>query len=260
MNAQKKYMAEQIKKSPIPMWAVIAASIIITLLFIKFCTNNKSEKIDVKPVKQTHADDSVRMVEEAKKYKQQADENLRRAQEAEQKYEKASSSLASMVEENKRLLNNRKPVVAVQTGDGITTVPQEFIDDCEGCFTQLAKTNDSAIAYQQEAQALRAVMEAQNTADSQRIVQLEADKLRLNKSYNDMRIAAEVNAKYLEPRRKVKTGLIGTFGSSFLPTGVGVGLMYEDKKDRNFGLEATFGNRPPAYEAFMYVPFTLRNK
>lgn len=254
-------MAEQAKKLGIPMWAIIVVSIIITILFMKFCTNNNPPaKVDVRPIEQLHAEDSIRMANEARAYKRERDSFARSLAELKQKQETTYNSLTSVIAQNKQLIKNRIKTDFDSSLKGATVVPQEFIDDCEGCFTQLAKTNDSAIAYQQEANALRAVLEAQNQADSQRIAQLEADKLKLNKSYNDMRIAAEVNAKHLEPRRKVKTGLIGTFGNSFLPTGVGVGLMYEDKKDRNFGLEATFGNRPPAYEAFMYVPFTLRNK
>ena len=253
-------MAEQAKKYSVPIWAVVVA-IVATIVLMKFCGGSKNvEKIDTASIKKQHIEDSISLLKQREIYEQHADSLKRVAIYYEFQYTMASARMGNVISENQKLINKRNSPPFGQIDTTQVIVPQEFINDCEGCFAQLEKTNDSAIAYKQETEALHAVMQAQNEADSQRIAQLEAEKLRLNKDYNDMRIAAEVNAKYLEPRRKVKTGLIGTFGNSFLPTGVGVGLMYEDKKDRNFGLEATFGNRPPMYEAFMYVPFTLRNK
>lgn len=252
-------MADPKYKLMIPIWAV-AVAIIATIVLMKFCNGGKPvKKIDTAVIEKQHIEDSIAMDRERIRHQNEVDSLKSVFQQKEFDYIIASMRIDNVVQENKSLIAKHKARPPVNVGAGITTVPQEFIDDCEGCFTQLIKTNDSAVAYKQEAEALRAVMAAQNEADSQRIAQLEQDKLRLNKHYNDMRIAAEVNAKYLEPRRKVKTGLAGTFSDSFLPNGVGVGLMYEDKKDRNFGVEALFGNRPPLYVARVYVPFTLLN-
>jgi hypothetical protein len=253
-------MAEKAAEyKPVHIWAAVAAGIILAVMFIKFCTNSGPViKDGTTATVQQHDNDSITMAQQAQAYQQQVEALKRRAEQVEKKYAHADSSLRLIILQNKALIKARRSPQVAPTDTSTTIVPQEFIDDCEGCFTQLAKTSDSATAYQQETHALRTLLHAQNAADSQRIVQLESDKLALNKGYNDMRLEAEADAKRLAPRRKVKTGLIGTFGNSLLPNGVGIGLMYEDKKDRNFGLEATFGNRPPAYEAFMYVPFSLK--
>jgi hypothetical protein len=246
-----------VKIKTIPPWVLILLGAIAVLLFLKFCFKNESiPPPNLDAIKKQHNLDSIEFEETKKKWQSERNDLTAQVQELNIKNESTTNHLNKILSDNKRLIDKfySKPIPG-KDSSGQTIVPNEFIDDCKDCFTQIAATSDTVEKYKSEAEGLRVLYVSAASIDSARIAELEKEKLKLNKDYNDIRIAAEVNAKYLEPRRKLKVGIAGMLNNKFLPNGIGPSFMYQDKKDRNIGYRPLFGNGEPMHIIDILVPF-----
>jgi len=251
-----------IKKQFIPTWAQIAIVCIIILVCVKFCPSKpKPQDAQIAALKLQHEIDSVQALIRATLYADTIAAIKKDKERAFMQYQHATTDLNKTLAENKRLINKYQTTNYNQIVDSSAVLmPAEFVNDCKDCFTRLEITTDSIEYFKYQADAIQTLYISQSSIDSARIMELEKQKIKLNKDYNDMRMAAEVQAKALQPTRKIKTGIAARLNDKFLPNGVGPGLMYEDKKDRDFAVKALFGNGPPSYVVDVYVPFTFKNK
>ncbi len=253
-------MAEDNNRTIIPGWVQIAALAAIILLVVKLC-HKETKTVDTSAIQARHIEDSLRLIEISRRLSDSAAAIKERARINDSVMVSKDRKLKDLFIENRRLdsLYTTKWISANFPSHDTdqVIVPNEFIDDCQSCFDQLDKTTKEADGYRLSASAMQELYINQSSIDSQRIDELEKQKLRLNKDYNDMRIAVEVNTRSLLPRRKIKTGIAGMVNNKFLPNGIGPGLMYEDKKDRNYSIKALFGSGQPLYVVDIFVPFSL---
>lgn len=247
----------QIKTIAIPWWAQLLMGAIVAIIFLRFCDGKKDNTLQkiAAAIQKQHLEDSIKYSKREKELKDSA--HVIRQQLAANKLllTNKDTELANTLAQNKVLIkkyNQQWHGMPVDTS--ATLVPAAFVNDCKDCFTQLEKTTDQAEQYKYQADQMQVLWMSQAAIDSARIMECDSARLRANKSYNDLRMAVEINTRSLEPRRKLKVGIAGRFDNQFLPSGVGPGIMYEDKKDRSFGFRPIYGNQQPAYILDVHVP------
>jgi hypothetical protein len=254
--------SQPVKKQFLPTWAQLAILGVIILLVIKFCpTKPKPQDAQIAALEAQHSMDSVEALIRATLYADTLAKLKKEKERALMQYEHASSDLNKTISLNRELIKKHNATDYSRIVDtSAVLMPCEFVNDCKDCFDRLEKTTDSVEFYRFAADQTQVLFISQASIDSARIDQLEKEKLKLNQQYNDMRISAEVNARSMESTWKIKTGIAGRLNDKFLPNGVGPGIMYEDKKGRDFSVKALFGSGPASYIIDVFVPFSFKNK
>jgi len=134
-----------------------------------------------------------------------------------------------------------KKIEGFNSDTGYVLAPNEYINECEGCF-------DALITYKKENQQLRferdsydTIMRAQASIQENRIAQLEKEKLAFAKAFSERTL---LNA---EPTRKLKASAMGMLNDLFIPNAGGAGLIYEDKKFNEYGAHVLLSSRGNIY-------------
>lgn len=244
-------------KFAIPWWVLIILGVSIAFIYFKFCAKHTIQDNSIASVYKQHIDDSIAHVQKERQLIDSANKISSKLDSVNSLLAASNHSLQNIIIQNRKLVYKYKNQNRI-SDTGTILVPPDFVDDCKDCFTQLEKTTDSIDQYRYQANQMQVLYISQTQIDSQQIAECQAQKLRINKDYNTLRMAIEVNSKSLEPRRKLKIGIAGSFNNKLMPNGIGPGLMYEDKKDRNFGFKPIFGTGEPLYIVDIFVPFSLR--
>jgi hypothetical protein len=123
---------------------------------------------------------------------------------------------------------------------GYVLAPNEYVNECEECFTTLG-------TYKKESQQLRferdsydTLMRAQARIQENRIAQLEKEKQSFAQAFSEATTAAE-------PKWKIKASAMGMLNDLFIPNAGGAGLIYEDKKENEFGFHVLLSGRGNMY-------------
>lgn len=210
-------------------------------------------------LEQRHIEDSIKFKRTVDEYNRALFKIAKQRDSISFIHETTTKSLIDIIKQDRAIIAkyeaSKKPA---KDASGQTVVPNEFIDDCKNCFTQLSATADTIEKFKSESAALEQLHVAQMQADSMHISELEAQKLSINKDYNNMGMAAAAWAKAAEPRRKIKIGIGAILNNKFLPNAVGPAFMYQDKKDRNIEYQPMFGNGEPMHVITVLVPFNWR--
>lgn len=240
------------KTTVVPAWVLIAIGALAVFLFIKYCTGGNV----IQPIKidnTQHVQDSIEGAKREQAIRDTANRLAGQLVVARDSMDRRSRQLTELVNENKRLITRyRAATYPVDTS--ATLVPAAFIDDCETCFSNLERTNQAMQGYKQQSELTQQLSIDQSKIDSTLISELQDQKLKLNKDYNDMRMAAETNGRLALPKRQFKIGLSGQLNSIFLPKAVGPSVMYQDKKGRSFDAKALYGSGPTSYVVSAHAP------
>lgn len=246
------------KISTWPTWVLLAIGICLVVLLIKVCSGNKTTSIDIRTLQAQHLRDSIAALQKEHAYQDTIAKIKQQIAVKNDSIKISSKRIDDLIAENKVLIQKRKntnaPASNYPVDTSATLVPAEFINDSEDCFTNLEKTNQAIEGYKQQVEVVQALYIDQAKIDSAQIADLQAQKIKLNKDYNDMRMAAEANAKAFAPKRSLKFGLAGQLNSLFLPNGIGPGVMYEDRKGRTVDAKAIYGSLQPTYVISVHAP------
>lgn len=157
------------------------------------------------------------------------------------------------------LLKRYKPVVA-NTDTSITTVPNAFIADCSDCFTELKNGQQLVLKYKAEKDNQEYQYKSQIKTKDNRIKSLELINTGVTKSYKSLLDSAgKLNARS-EIRRTLylKLGMLSI--NQTLPNSAGVGLVYQDKMKRLFGVGYYVSPFGSIYSADIAFPLSLKHK
>lgn len=243
----------------IPAWAIFLIGAIIAILFLRFCTkvfDKKQTLIDTTSIQKQHIYDSLKsaarenaLIDSAKKIRGRLDSVTARLKSTDAK-------INTIVAANKKLIAKANWGYFKDTSASL--VPAEFVNDCKDCLSQLQTSNDAIDKLRYEHDQITTLYLSQAQIDSIQLEECQQQKQKLNKQYNDIAMAINLNSKLFEPKRKLKIGIAGRLSDLFLPNGIGPVVMYEDKKDRNFGFRPIYGNGKPQYIIDVLVPFSLK--
>lgn len=159
-----------------------------------------------------------------------------------------------------RVLNNRitalrkvhKPI-SPSVDTNVTTVPNEYINECEGCYDALASAQDKGLKYKAELDNKDQVYLSKLNTLNRRIKILETQNSKLSKDYRGALDSMPSGLK-----RTLFFTVSAMSVSSVLPNAIGAGFMYEDKRRRIYGAKYYVSNVGPIYSAELSFPLSLR--
>lgn len=157
-------------------------------------------------------------------------------------------------------LKKRYKPVTVSVDTNITTVPNEYIQDCADCFLFLDKSKELTLKLRAEQDNLNAAYKTKSNIQENRIKELGLEKTQLNNTLTStLKVVSEYEDKN-KPRRKLLFSMNAIAINATYPTGLGAGLIYQDKLNRLYGGHVFGTNVGPVYMAQFALPLSLRNK
>jgi len=154
-------------------------------------------------------------------------------------------------------LRGRYKPIAPSVDTSVTTVPNEYIEDCAGCFDRLGKAQQLGIRYKAELDNKDQVYASKINVLNKRVGILEKHNEQLGKSYRSLLDSVPVKSD-------IRRTLFLTMGvmaiNTNMPNAIGGGLMYEDKRRRIFGAKAYISKYGNVYQADVSFPLSLRIK
>ena len=168
--------------------------------------------------------------------------------------EKAEANLEKQITINNALIEKHKMGKYADTN--ATLVPAEYISDCEGCFTNLEKTNKEVIRYKNDVNALQYKLKQQDGLYQSRFKQLNEEKLGF---YNKMNALAK-QQKEVADKFKPHGRLYLSWGVlwSPWPIAAGAGIMYQTKHYFQYGATIYYGDRGTIVGTTMHFPLSIK--
>lgn len=142
----------------------------------------------------------------------------------------------------------------------VTMVPNEYIENCADCFILLDKSKEATKRQMTEQGHLASAYKDKINTQGKRITQLGSENAQLKDNLNSAIDIAKENQKKYEPRRKVLLSMSAIAINANYPTGVGAGLIYQDKLNRLYGGHVFGTNVGPVYMAQFALPLSLRRQ
>lgn len=140
----------------------------------------------------------------------------------------------------------------------IMQVPTEYVSECKECFDQLPIIKATTKYLEVRFDSLKTSAITKYSIQEKRIKQLNNEKGKLTALFNDCIAAANEQKKIYSPRRKVlfSLGMIGV--NSYTPTGVGIGGIYQDKKNQLFSGMIYATNVGTIYSGAISFPLSFK--
>lgn len=170
--------------------------------------------------------------------------------------EKAETELSNQIKINNALLEKHK--IGKYADTTATVVPAEYIQDCEGCFVNLEKTNKDAIKYKDDVNTLQDKLQKQDVLYKSRFKQLNEEKLSF---YNKMNILAKQQkdaADKLKPHGRLYLSW-GVLWKPF-PWAAGAGMLYQTKENMVYGVKWYYSGQGHLIETTINFPLSIRIK
>lgn len=125
---------------------------------------------------------------------------------------------------------------------GYVLAPNEYVNECEHCFNVLDNYKKESQQLRFERDSYDTIMRTQARIQEARITRLEEEKDLFKQAFLGIS-----NKKKPEPTRKVKCSAMGMLNDLFIPNAGGGGLIYEDKKENEFGFHVLLSARGNMY-------------
>lgn len=150
----------------------------------------------------------------------------------------------------------KKEIKTYDYDTGFVLAPNEYINECEGCFNILDTYKKENIQLRFERNAYDTLMRKQSEIQSTRILDLEREKNTWKKAFTDLGYSNTKDT--IKVTRKLKISAMGMLNDLFLPNGGGGGLIYEDKKFNEYGAHVLLTGRGNIY--LLHVAKTISFK
>lgn len=240
--------------------SIIALSLIL-LVTVKYCGKKTYTQAEVDTLNTKHAVDQAEYMDSLDFVRGQLDlqqEKSNAQQDRMGDLEKQIDSLTAKHEITKAKLQPLSESFHL-ADTGFVLAPNEYVNECEGCFTLLGKYKKESGLLKFERDGFDSLLRMQNSINEDRVLQLEHERLQFNKMLNDCRLARAYGPT-CDTTRKVKLSLMGMFGNPFLPKGGGFGLIYEDRKFNEYGGHVVFTGSGNVYLLNIAKTISFRRK
>lgn len=142
----------------------------------------------------------------------------------------------------------------------VTMVPNEFVEDAHQCFNQVEEKDRLIKLYVRENHELDSAHQNKEQLQDNRIKQLGQERDAVRLTLNDCLAAAQRQNKLLKPRGKMLLSISALWSDQILPHGVGGGLIYQDKYNRQYGISVYGTNVGRLTTALLNLPLSFRRK
>lgn len=137
-----------------------------------------------------------------------------------------------------------------------TLVPAEYIADCEGCFTNLEKTNKEVNKYKSDINILQDQWSKKDQLYQNRFKQLEQERIGFYTKISSLAQQQKETADKLKPHGRLYLSWNVLFGP--WPKMAGAGFMYQTKSNMMYEANWLYGNMGHMIEASMKFPLSIK--
>lgn len=253
--------------SKTPNWLKLAILLVIGVIILAAIRGYHNGKVTLaentqlkeanKALKERIINDSIERKDSADSYQQAAlaQEIFNSAQQ-----DKLSSAWDSIDKANVRinkLLAKYKPI-SPSVDTNITTVPNEYIEECSQCFTELVSQQQREKNVKAQADIVQQSLNSTINSQQLRIAQMGREQVQANKNLNDCRAINEAYQKKLELRRRLYFSMGVMSIKSIFPNAAGLGLMYQDKRYRIVGFRMYTSEYGSVKALDIHMPLSFR--
>lgn len=139
-----------------------------------------------------------------------------------------------------------------------TTVPHEYIVDCEDCFTKLQNTTSLSLKYKNDYNTLQTNWDRQNKIYSDGLKKMDAERTSFFNKINLLTKQQQEAQEKLKPKGKLYLSW-GVLWSPW-PVAGGAGLLYQTKENMIYGAKWYYGKNGQMIETTLNFPLSLRFK
>lgn len=147
------------------------------------------------------------------------------------------------------------------TDTATVTVPHEFVADCHDCFDRLERQTTTLDYYERAVFKADSISLVKNKEYEKRINQIEQER------DGFIELAETANGSLVRALDKLAPKRLVLFSWNVLsnpwPCAVGIGGIYQDKRNRQFGVKKYIGNIPNARKAWeleINLPLSFKRK
>lgn len=158
------------------------------------------------------------------------------------------------------LLRKRHVDIEPSHDTSATLVPNEYLSDCASCFAELDNGQRLVLKYKEEKDGLQKILSDQLSIKDKEASVFRSQISDLKNTLIDVTEIAKRNEKKNEPRRTLYFSLATISVNNKLPTGIGGGLLYMDKRMRIFGANYYINNTGPVWQAQLSMPLSLKRR
>lgn len=168
--------------------------------------------------------------------------------------ERIEGEMSILSRDNERLIQKHKDERYTDTT--ATIVPREYLTDCEGCFSNLEKTNSLNNKYQNQMNQIQKSWVEQSSLLNNRIKDLEKS----NSIFSDNIRSMANNQKEALDKLKPRGRLYLSWGVLWQgwPSAAGAGLMYQTPRNMIFGVIGYYGAGKTTIGTTINFPLSLR--
>jgi len=157
---------------------------------------------------------------------------------------------------NKLIIKYRPATVNADTN--VTLVPNEYINECSQCFTELEGQQKRIKVARDEMSDLQQSLNSRINNQQLRINELTKEKQLVKNNLNDCLKNDSINLKKFEPRRRLYWSMGVMSINSVLPNAAGLGLMYQDRRYRIVGFRMYTSEYGSVKALDVHLPLSFR--
>lgn len=243
---------------------LIAGIIILLFLLIKGCSNSrqaiavnkdlqaKNDSLIAKTVK-----DSIERTENKKGYETALDLLNGQVEIKDNQLARTETELNVANVRISFLLAKHKDILPNPDSTN-TYVPNDFITDCNGCFTELSNGQKLVQQYKSDNDQLKLSLRIKEKLQTDRIAQQELEKGKIAKSLQDCMDISKSAIGSGKPKGQLYFSWNVIW--SPLPIGASVGLLYQNKRKMQYGLRWGYGSYGQAVETEINLPLSFKKR
>jgi hypothetical protein len=254
----------QIKLHPAFVTILIAGVIILVFALIKGCSNNRQAVSENKELKAKNKLLQAKIINDSTQFSEAEKGYSAKLEVANGQVEIKDNQLARTGIEldaaNKRinaLLSKYSPITP-NTDTSHTLVPNEYINECAGCYEELQNGQQLVKKYRVDIDQLKLSYLNKGKLQENRINQLGVEKDTL---FQRLTESKKINQEY-ENKFEPKGQLFFSWGILWapFPKMAGVGLLYQTKRKVQYGAKGYWGVYGTMVETQMNMPLSLKRE
>lgn len=157
------------------------------------------------------------------------------------------------------ILINKHQDIQPSKDTTFTKVPNEFVNDCHDCFTELEGGQQKVKLYLSQLDSVKAEAQRKFILQQNRINQLDKQNTQLAGTLQDCIEISKTAEKKLAPHGQLFFSW-SVLWVPYTPTMAGMGLMYQSKRKLQIGVRGMFGNYGSGFETEVNMPLSSKRK
>jgi hypothetical protein len=251
-----------VKLNPYLLLAISVGLFLLIFGTIRSCNNTKNAISKSDNLEERNAallKDSAEWADQATQYETQSEVQDGLIAIKDNQLQEKGDSLDAANARISALLMKHKPIKASED-TSITTVPNEYINDCEGCFSELSREHKIALDYKMASESVRREYMRRKTSDSIRISKLSFKNADLFGNLKSALSSIDSANERSKPSGKVLFSVSTLLINANIPNAIGGGLAYQDRYNRIYSIKYFASKYGSIKQADIFIPISFKRK